>query len=129
MSFHPLVLPNRVFDATGYRTGDYKAFDQLENIGTGDLETVSDSFFDLLFGPLIHVAHGAVNWDALFVHQNQSLHLGAEGNALDLRSCDSGGFQYLTGGLAHGIPPVPSILLCATVVHNVQRVVFAGIAN
>ena len=125
MGLDPLIFPHGILDAAGHCAGDHKAGDELENVGPGDLQTVGNAFFDLLLRTLIHVAHGTVDGLAVSVGENETLHLGAEGDTGYLLRLHIGFAEKLGSGLAHGVPPVVAVLLGAAVGHDVQRVAAA----
>ena len=87
---------------------------------------MGNALFEFFPGALIHIAHGAANRDALLVHQHQSLHLGAEGDARHRVRCDGAVGEYLPGGLHHGLPPLPGFLLRPAAGEDIEPIAHLG---
>ena len=123
---HPFILPQGILDAAGHCSGKPQTGQQFSYIGPGDLNAVSQAFAQLGTGPLVHVAHRAADRPAAFVHQDQALHLGAEGNGGNLLGPYGAGGEKGFGGGAHGLPPLVRVLLRTAVWQNVQLIPLLG---
>ena len=122
MGLHPLVLPDRILHAAGHRPGGPEALQKLYHVGSGNLRTVGQPLFQLRSRPLVHVAHGPAYRPALPVHQDKSLHLGAEGQTGDLFRRRLRPVEDRFGGAAHGLPPLLRLLLRAAVLQEIEPV-------
>ena len=115
MGFYPFVFPHGVLDACGDSSGDPQAFQKLEDVSPGNLDAVGDTFPDFFHGPLVHIAHGTVDGNAVFVCQHKSLHLGAEGDSGYLLRGGACSFKKSFCGAAHGSPPFIGVLFGSSV--------------
>lgn len=122
----PEVFEDGVLDRGGHRVGVVEVRQELEQVGAGDLRTVGDGLLQFLFGALVHVGHGGPEGVALFVDDHDTLHLAAEGDAVDLLRFDVRLREDLLRGDAHRLPPVVDVLLDAAVFENGKTVTHGG---
>ena len=118
----PEVLEDGVLDGGGHRMRVVEIRQKLEQVGAGDLRTVRDGLFEFLFGTLVHVGHGRTERAALFVDQDDALHLTAEGDAVDLFRPDFRLGEDFLRGDAHRLPPFLDVLLDPAVVEDRKAV-------
>ena len=71
----PLVFVNGVFNAGGNRTCYKKGGDELEYIGTCNLDAVCHILFKFFFCTLIHIAECVADRLTVFVNDYETLHL------------------------------------------------------
>ena len=124
--FNPFILPHRIFCAERSCLADSQTFEELESIGSGNLYSVAKTVLQFPASSLIHVTHRPVNRYSVPVHKDHSLHLRTEGQAHYLIWCNPAFIHYLSGGLAHGIPPLITILLNTAVFHGVKLISSCG---
>ena len=119
---HPLVFPHRVFHARRNRAGNLQAFEQLKYICARDLRAMGQALFQLLPCTLVHIAHRAAHRLPVLIHKDDSLHLGAEGNATDPRRVHAGSVQHLPRARAHSFPPFGGFLFRAAIRQHIELI-------